>query len=195
MREARADDGRVNDDLVTFLAIVDTKTGCMRAMVSETKGATDYPASSVADFVKNLCVGRFGLRCGNEPSIMAVAEKVKAKMPDRVVVETSPRHSSASNGLEERANRTMGEQLGNLRYDTQNRCKTRITPYAVIWPWIVSYAGFLCHEIRTWSGWHHAVPGSARPGLHARDCSVCRNCLVQDVCTRTSWIVVRKETP
>ena len=62
----------------------------MRATASETEGATDYLASSVADFVKNLFVGRSRLRCGNEPSIMAVAETVKAKMPDRVVVETSP---------------------------------------------------------------------------------------------------------
>ena len=29
------------------------------------------------------------------------------------------------------------------------------------------------HEIRTWSGWHRAAPGSVRPRLRARDCSVC----------------------
>ena len=44
------------------------------------------------------------------------------------MVETSPRHSSASNGLAERSSRTIGEQLRTLRYDTQNRYKTRITP-------------------------------------------------------------------
>ena len=41
----------------------------MVATVSETEGATDYLARSVADFVKNLFVGRFGVRCDNEPSI------------------------------------------------------------------------------------------------------------------------------
>ena len=37
---SRADDGAVDDDLVTFLAIVDSSTGCMRGTRSETKGAT-----------------------------------------------------------------------------------------------------------------------------------------------------------
>ena len=53
----------------------------MRAIASETKGATDCLASSVADFLKNLFVGKFRLRCDKESSIMVVAEKVKAKMP------------------------------------------------------------------------------------------------------------------
>ena len=92
--------------------------------------------------MKHLFVGRFRLRCDNEPSIRVVADKAKSKMPDRVEVETSPRHSSASNGLAERAIRTNREQLRTLRYDTQNRDRTRIAPDSVIWPWMVRYAGF-----------------------------------------------------
>ena len=71
----------------------------MRAMSAETTGATHCHASSVVDFVEHLFDGRFGLRCDNESSIKAVAEKVEAKMPDRVVVENTPRYSSANNGL------------------------------------------------------------------------------------------------
>ena len=115
-RKARADDGGADDDLGTILAIVDSSTGCIRAMASETKGGIDYLASSVADFVKNLFVGMFRLRCDNHA---------------------------------ERAISTFGEQLRTLRYDTQNRNMTRITPGSVIW--------ILCHEIRTWSGWYHTV--------------------------------------
>ena len=111
VRMARADDGGADDDLGTFLAIVDSRTGCVRAIASETKGATDYLAISVANFVKNLSVRRFRLRCGNEPSIMAEEENVKAKMLDTVVVGSTPRRNSASNGLAERAIRTRGEQL------------------------------------------------------------------------------------
>ena len=97
----------------------------MRAIASESQGPTDYFASSVADFVKNLFVGKFRLRCDNEPSIMVEAEKVTAKIPDRKVLESTPGHSSASNGLE----------LRSLRYDTQNRYKTRVMPRSAI-----------CHE-------------------------------------------------
>ena len=63
----------------------------MRAIASETKGATDCLASSVADFVKKLFVVKFRLRCDKEPSIMVVAEKVKAKMPDWVVADSEQR--------------------------------------------------------------------------------------------------------
>ena len=57
--------------------------------------------------VKNLCGARCRLRCDNAPSIMAAAEKVKATMPDRVVVETTPRHSSASNKLSDTTRRIV----------------------------------------------------------------------------------------
>ena len=122
VRKAPADGGADND-LGTSLAIVDSSTGCMRAAASE--GAADFLASSVADFVKNLFVGKFRLRSDNEPLDHGGGRETEnSKMPDRVVAETSPRHSSASNGLAEPAIRTMGEQLRSLRYDTQNRYKT-----------------------------------------------------------------------
>ena len=78
----------------------------MRAIASETQGPTDNLASSAADFVNNLFVGSFRLRCHNEPLIMAVAKKVKAKMPDRVVVETSQRQRVASHSSGQRVTET-----------------------------------------------------------------------------------------
>ena len=54
VRKARAEDGGVDDDLETYLAIVDSSADCMRAIPAETQGATDDLASSVADFVKKL---------------------------------------------------------------------------------------------------------------------------------------------
>ena len=149
VREAQADDGKA-DNLGTFLAVVDSSTGCMRAIASD-KRSHRLPCKLSGRLRENMFVGRFRFRCDNEPSIMAVAER--AKMPDRVVVKTTPRHSSPSNGL------AVGEQLRTLRYDTQNRYKTRITPDSPILSWKVR--GTLCHEIRTCSGWHHALPGSA----------------------------------
>ena len=107
----------------------------------EQKEPQDCHASSVADFVKHLFVGRFRLRCNNETAIMAVAENVKAKMPDRVVVESTPRYSSACNGLAEREIQTIGEQLRTLQYDTQNLYMTRIKRESTVWPWLVRHAG------------------------------------------------------
>ena len=73
---------------------------------------------------------------------MAVAENVKAKMPDRVVVENTPRYSPAINGPAERVIRTIGEQLRTLRYGTQDRYKTRITLVSTVCPWLVKHAEF-----------------------------------------------------
>ena len=75
------EDGGVDDAMGTFLAIVDSSSECMGAVASEIKGATGI--------VKNLFVGKFRLRCDNEPSIMAVAEKVRANMPDTAVAEST----------------------------------------------------------------------------------------------------------
>ena len=55
-------------------------------------------------------------------------------------MEPTPQHNSASNGLAERTIRTIGEPPRTLRYDTQNRYKTRITPDSVIWTWAVRNA-------------------------------------------------------
>ena len=118
---------------MTFLAIVDSSTGCVRAVASQRpKGAADDLASSVADFVKKLA--RWKVQTALRPRTFdhgGGRESEKAKMPDKVVVE-----NSASNGLAERAIRTLGQQLRTLRCDTPNRCKTRITPDSV------RYAGF-----------------------------------------------------
>ena len=137
VRQARVEDGGVDDNFGTFLATVDSSTGCMRAILAESKGAADYLAGSVTDFVKNLFVWSFRLRCDSETPIMAVTEKVKAKMTDRVVVKNTTRHNSASNGLTERAIRTFGEELRTLRYETKHRYKTRSIPGSTVWPWMV----------------------------------------------------------
>ena len=141
VRKARAEDGGVDDDRETSLAIVDSSARCVHAIPAENKGATDDPASLVADFVKNLLVGRFGPRCDNETSIMAVAEKVKMKILYRVVLATTPRNSSDSNGLAERAARHeshRNQQSGNGWLDT---------------------LGFVLRETRV-EWWHHTVQGS-----------------------------------
>ena len=75
VRKARADGGGADDDLGTFLAIVDSSAGCMRAIASETKGATDYIASSVADFVKNPVRWKVQVASPQRTLDQALAEK------------------------------------------------------------------------------------------------------------------------
>ena len=74
LRRARADDGKADDDLGTA-----------------TEGATDYLTSWVADFVNNVFVGRFRLRCDNEPSIMHVERVVSRRSGQRMTEITCRR--------------------------------------------------------------------------------------------------------
>ena len=96
LRKARADDGGADDDLGDI-----SGNRRLEHRMYASDSVRDHLASSAADFVKNLFVGKLRLRCDNDPSIWAAAETVKA-VTDTIVVESTPRHSSASNGLAQR---------------------------------------------------------------------------------------------
>ena len=87
------------------------------------KGATDDLASSEADFVKDLFVGSFRRRGDNEPSIMAVAERVEGEDARHEHRDTGQRATVSRKG----ATRTIGEHPRTLRNDTQNHDKTQVT--------------------------------------------------------------------
>ena len=98
----------------TTLVLTDYTTGLIRAIPMVGKHQADYAASGVTGFIRSLYVGKCRLRCDNEPAIMAVATRVKEKLPDRLLVENSPKYSSSSNGAAERAIRTLNEQLKTM---------------------------------------------------------------------------------
>ena len=130
----------VEGEMGTTLVVKDYTTGMLRAIPMAGKNQADYAAASVVHFVRSLYVGRCRLRCDNEPAIMAVATRVKEKLPDRLLVENSPKYSSSSNGAAERAIRTLNEQLKTMRYDLEGRYGIRITPNSTVWLWMVRHA-------------------------------------------------------
>ena len=91
---------------------------------------------------------------------MAVAEDVKGKMPDRLVVE---KYTTIQFG-EQRPRRTGDSdnwrtaENSPIRHaeSLQDANPTGINSLAMVGKtrWI------LCHEIRAWSGWRHTVQGS-----------------------------------
>ena len=109
----------------------------MRAIASETKGASLPCKLSCRRRGKSVC----------QKVVDAMRQRTLdhgggAKMLDTVVVESTPRHSTASNVLAERVSRTTGEQLRTLRDDTQHLEKARVTPSSAMWPCVVRYSGF-----------------------------------------------------
>ncbi len=69
--------------------------------------------------------------------------KAKEKLPERVVLENSPKYSSASNGAEERAIRALTDQLRILRFHVEGRYGIRTRPNSKFWPRLVRHAAFL----------------------------------------------------
>ena len=60
------------------------------------------------------------LRCDNEPAAKIIAERVKALLPDIVMLENTPRHDHAANPAE-RAIRSVEDQVRVLRLDVEAR--------------------------------------------------------------------------
>ena len=165
----------------------------MRAIASETKRSHRLPGKlSGRPREKTCLLGSSDCVATKNPQSWRWQKKVKAKMPDWAVVETCPRHSSASNGLAERSIRTIGEQLRTLRYDTQNRYKTRITPESAIWPWMVRYAGFCVMRYARGAGGITSFRAAYDPDLPQETVPFAELVLFKIL---APWIVIGKETP
>ena len=82
------------------------------------------------------------MRTDTEHAVTAIAGKVKEALPDRVVVEVTPKHSSASNP-EERYVRSVESQTRSLRAATESSYKGKITANSTLFPWIPRHAAWL----------------------------------------------------
>ena len=121
-------------------------TGCM-------EGGTDCLASSVADFLKNLFVGKFRLRCDKEPSIMAVAEKSESENARL----GSGGNLSATQLSEQRPRRTITSDNWRTNEDSSIRHAESLQDANHAGIGNLAMDGW---RIRTWSGWHHIVQSS-----------------------------------
>ena len=128
-RKARADDGEAEDDLGDI-----TGNRRFEHWMQASDSVRDIRSHRLPCRLSGRLREELVCRKARNPRTWRWWRKVKAKMPDTVVVKSTPRHSSASNGLAE-------QELGNLvmhGLDTLD-CVSREC---------------------TWSGWHHTVQGS-----------------------------------
>ena len=82
------------------------------------------------------------LRCDHEPAAIIIAERVKALLPDIVMLENTPRHDHAANPAE-RAIRSVEDQVRVLRLDVEARYGIQVSANMSLWPWIARHAGWL----------------------------------------------------
>ena len=112
------------------------------AVPVEKKGVTPYLRASLQYFMNSLFHQKCRLRTDKEPAMVAVASDLVSHMEGRLVAEQAPTHSSASNGLAERAVRSISEQVRVMKLAVEAQYGARLKADHVLWKWLVRHAGF-----------------------------------------------------
>ena len=92
------------------LVIADAASGAIHAVYCPSKTATEYMVQVVAKFINGLGYDRVILHTDQEPSIMKQAKEVQKARARPVITRTGARYSHQSQGLVERAVRTVKGQ-------------------------------------------------------------------------------------
>ena len=132
----------VADAYATQLVAVDVGSGMIRVIPAPGKNVSDYLVTGLRKFVESTFHKKVRLRCDNEPAAIIIAERVKALLPDVVVLENTPRHDHAANPAE-RAIRSVEDQVRVLRLDVEARYGIQVSANMSLWPWIARHAGWL----------------------------------------------------
>ena len=131
----------------TTLVMADYDTKMVRPLPKPSKEADAYTVTAVVKFINSLFHRRVRLRPDNEPSLIAICEKVKEKIPGQVVLETTPRFSSSSNPAES-AVKIVEEQFRTSRGDLEAAYGATLTPSHPMWSWLACGAGWSISRFR-----------------------------------------------
>ena len=112
--------GERGQKYATTLVAVDADLFFVKAIPMLGKETTDYSATALIKFIEGFFHQRVRLRCDGEPATVALADKVKHMAGDLVKLETTQKHSSASNPAE-RAIQAVDERARTIRADCQMR--------------------------------------------------------------------------
>ena len=92
-------------------------------------------------------VEKVTMKSDNEPALVAVVDQVgrlrAAKGGKGMVVESSPVHSSKSNGIIERCVQEVQGMVRTLRSGLERRMGVKLGIDHAVWSWLVEYAGWL----------------------------------------------------
>ena len=121
----------------------DRQSGALLAHAAPAKGSsTEWAVQQVVKDLKKF--GHYGkviLKSDQEPAITTFLEEVaKAREGAQTILEHSPVGDSQSNGLAERAVRSLEEMTRVYKLDLEGRVGQRIQPDDPIFEWLVEYA-------------------------------------------------------
>ena len=80
----------VADAYATQLVAVDVDSGMIRVIPAPGKNVSDYLVTELRKFVESTFHKKARLRCDNEPAAIIIGERLKALMPEIVLLENTP---------------------------------------------------------------------------------------------------------
>ena len=89
--------GETGQKYAATLIAVDANFFFVRVIPLLGKETSDFSATGLIKFIEGIFHKHVRLRCDGEPATIALANKVKHMAGDLVKLETTPKHSSASN--------------------------------------------------------------------------------------------------
>ena len=108
--------GETGQKYATTMVAVDADLFFVKVIPLSGKETTDYSATGLIKFIEGFFHKHVRLRCDGEPATVALANKVKHMTGNLVKLETTTKHSSASNPAE-RAFQAVEEQTRTIRAD------------------------------------------------------------------------------
>ena len=130
----------------TILNVKDSQTGCLRSHLVPRKGIAGVAwigkevANDLTLWGHNNCI----FKSDQEVSMVAVYNEVaKMRVPYKLVPEHSPKGDSQSNGLIERANRSVKGQVRVFLLALEANINKKIDLRHPMVAWLVTHAGFV----------------------------------------------------
>ena len=139
--------------MLTVLVVRERRTKMLMATVVPSKSTGEFVGKRVVAFMREVgCRGvDVVVKSDNEPAMVAIVnEVIRIRAAEdgmaRTIPETSPRKSSKSNGVVERAVRSVEAQMRVMRASLEKRWQTKISVKSSVWPWLCEYGALLLNR-------------------------------------------------
>ena len=136
-------------DTLPILVVREVASRMTLATVVPLKSTGAFVAKRVVAFLREIGCEQCDLvaKSDQEPAIVAIVTEVgrmrAANGAGRYIVESSPVGSSASNGVVERAIRSVEQQVRVMRDAFEGRTRVKLSARHPLMTWIVEYSGYL----------------------------------------------------
>ena len=138
-----------SEKTLAMLVVKERSRGMVMATVAPRKSSGEWLGKRVMAFMREAgCeVEPVTMKSDNEPALLKVVEEVgrlrAAKGGRGMVVESSPVHSSKSNGYIERTVQGVQGMIRTWRSTLEEKWGVRLGAEHVVWPWLVEMVGWL----------------------------------------------------